>query len=51
MAHFYSRHYKNKIWEVGRSLIHSMVLYIGPSKKLNDYYVIGSNTLKTIKVE
>jgi hypothetical protein len=50
MAHFYSRHYKNKIWKVGRRLIHSIVLYIGPTKKLNDHYAIGPNTLKTIKV-
>jgi hypothetical protein len=29
---------KNEIWEVARSPIHSRVLYIGPNKRLNDYY-------------
>jgi hypothetical protein len=28
----------------------SRVLYIGPSKRLNDYYPLGHNTLKTAKV-
>jgi hypothetical protein len=29
---------RNEIWEVARSLIHYRVLYIGISKRLNDYY-------------
>jgi hypothetical protein len=28
----------------------SRVLYIVPSKMLNDYYVLGPNTLKMVKV-
>jgi hypothetical protein len=32
------------------SLIHFRVIYIAPSKKLNDYYIIGYNTLKMTKV-
>jgi hypothetical protein len=35
---------------VTRSLLHSRVLYIGPSKRLHDYYALGPNTLKTAKV-
>jgi hypothetical protein len=29
---------QNEIWEVARSPIHSRVIYIGTSKRLNDYY-------------
>jgi hypothetical protein len=37
LAHFYSRNAKWN-WKVSRSPINSRVLYIGPSKRLNDYY-------------
>jgi hypothetical protein len=34
----------------GKEPLPSRVLYIGLSKRLNDYYAPESNTLKTIKV-
>jgi hypothetical protein len=37
MTHFYSRNTKMKL-ESGKELYPSRVLYIGPSKRLNDYY-------------
>jgi hypothetical protein len=37
LAHFYSRKYEIKVGS-GKEPQPSRVLYIGPSKKLNDYY-------------
>jgi hypothetical protein len=34
----------------GKEPIHSKILYIGPSKRLNDYDALGPNTLKTTKI-
>jgi hypothetical protein len=38
LAHFYSRNYGNEILGSGKELLPSRVLYIGPIKRLNDYY-------------
>jgi hypothetical protein len=47
--HFYSRKYEMKLGS-GEEPQPSRFLYIGPSKRLNDYYALGPNTLITAKV-
>jgi hypothetical protein len=37
LAHFYTRNAKMKLGSV-KEPIHSRVVYIGPSKRLNNYY-------------
>jgi hypothetical protein len=49
MTHFYSKKCENEIRKVTSSPIHSRVLYIGLSKRLNDYYALRPNTLKNGK--
>jgi hypothetical protein len=49
LTHFYSKNYEMKL-ESGNEPHLSRVLYIGPSKRLNDYYALWPNTLKMINV-
>jgi hypothetical protein len=49
LTHLYSRKYEMKLGS-GKEPQPSRLLYIGPSKRLNDYYALGPNTLKMTKV-
>jgi hypothetical protein len=49
MADFYSRKFEMKLGS-GKEPHPSRVLFIGPSKRLNDYYALGPNILKTANV-
>jgi hypothetical protein len=49
LTHFYARKYEMKLGS-DKETYPSRVLFIDPIKRINDYYALGPNILKTVKV-